>query len=93
MSFRVISGTVDAAGTEERVSSTDPTLCSQAWIQNTHATSLLYVGPSTVSATVGLTLIPGEKLPIGPGGYSNLYELYVDTNVNGCTFQVLYSAN
>lgn len=93
MAYNIIASSVAAAGTEKRVTTTDPTLCSEAIIQNTHSTGLLYIGNSTVDSTHGLIIQPGKSLTLGVGNRMNehnLYDVWLDSDTAGCTYVVFY---
>ena len=90
----VIAGSVTTAGTRQRITSTDPTWCSEAVIQNTDAAKTLYVGSSTVDSTHGIKLSAGQSFAIGVGNETNehnLYDWYLDASADGCTFVVVHS--
>jgi hypothetical protein len=73
------SKNVTTAGT--RVALAASTACQAVLIQAKAAnTGIIYVGGSTVSATSGIFLYPGESVEIS---IDNLSKVYLDSSVNG----------
>lgn len=95
--FATINKTITTAGTRVAVSSTSLKVKKIIIAGHAANTGHIYVGDSTVSATVGLHLkvgappiVIGDVEVAGRDDYFDLADMYVDASVNGEKVSILY---
>lgn len=88
--------TVTTAGSRVRLTTSDIPATSIAIVADPLNTLNVYVGDSTVSASTGFPLAPGDVMPLSADrtrGYSEemmLSDIYVDADTNGNKVRVFY---
>ena len=91
MALKSLTKTVAAAGTAERLQSSDQLVRSVVVRAKSGNTGNVYVGDATVSSS-DPGIAPGDRLNLRGDPYLNLFDIFIDVDTNGEGVDVWYLA-